>query len=113
MRLSKNFIMRSFFVMIVYCSSIVIALSNEILYDPHCQSHIPEHLFNEHTSKAGHNSFTASQIKKRLTKNGFRDIKQLRLDDKGIWRALVEFNKCHFLISVDYSGIISIPNESK
>ncbi len=45
--------------------------------------------------------------------NGFTNIKRLRLDDKGIWRALVEFKKSHFFMSVDYSGTVSIQNERK
>ncbi|MCZ2204271.1 hypothetical protein [Bartonella sp. A05] len=113
MRLKRNFISIPFFIMIVYLSSIIMALSNELVDNPYPYCQTLEHIFiQKNITKAGQNSFTASQIKKRIMKNGL-DIKQLRLDDKGIWRALVEFNKCHFLISVDYSGIISISNERK
>nr|CBI79278.1 conserved hypothetical protein [Bartonella sp. AR 15-3] len=61
----------------------------------------------------GKNSFTASQIKNHLIENGFKNIKRLRLDDKGIWRALVKFKNCYFFISIDYSGEINIQNERK
>ncbi len=67
-----------------------------------------KHIFTKDGSKSGKNSFTSSQVKNHLMQNGFKDIKRLRLDDKGIWRALVEFEKRHVLISVDYSGAIHV-----
>ncbi|WP_208432017.1 hypothetical protein, partial [Bartonella bovis] len=76
-----------------------------------CQN--TKYALTQDITKPGQNSFTASQIKNFLMRNGFRDIKRLRLDDKGIWRALVKFRECHFFISVDYSGAVSIHNERK
>ncbi|AQX28021.1 MULTISPECIES: hypothetical protein [unclassified Bartonella] len=108
-----NIFLRSIilFIMIVCISPMVIAVPIEVYYDPYCQT--SKYIFFQKTIKAGKNSFTASQIKNHLMENGFQNIKRLRLDDKGIWRALVELKKRYFLISVDYSGTISIQNERK
>lgn len=82
-----------------------------MFYAPYCQA--SAYAFTKDITKPGQNSFTASQIKNCLMQNGFTDIKRLRLDDKGIWRALVEFKKYNFLVSVDYSGTMSIQNKRK
>ncbi|AGF74533.1 hypothetical protein BAnh1_06540 [Bartonella australis AUST/NH1] len=110
MRLIKNFSSIVFFTISVSVSTTTIASSTEIFYNPYCKT--SEHIFTQNNLKEGQNSFTASQIKAYLIKNGFK-TKRLRLDDKGIWRALVEFQKCHFFISVDYSGVVSVQNERK
>ncbi|WP_455478373.1 hypothetical protein V3565_00380 [Bartonella sp. B10] len=111
MKLSK-ILRSSAFVIIVICISTIVTDSvSEVFYNPHCQSF--EYFFNKDITKPGQNSFTASQIKNRLRKNGFENVKRLRLDDQGIWRALVKFNHCHFLVSIDYSGIINIQNGRK
>ncbi|WP_455475402.1 hypothetical protein [Bartonella sp. B17] len=109
MKLSKNVKLIIFFIMAICISSIIIVSISEAFYNPSCQT--SEYGFAQDKIKSGQNSFTALQIKNYLTKNGFSNIKRLRLDDKGIWRALVEFKKCHFLISIDYSGAICIQNE--
>ncbi|KEC61646.1 hypothetical protein [Bartonella quintana] len=111
MRLNKNLKLIIFFMMIVCISSIVTISINEVFHTSHCQTFA--YASSKNIMKPGKNSFTASQIKNCLMQNGFRNIKRLRLDDKGIWRTLVEFKKCHFLISVDYSGTVSIQNERK
>ncbi|OPB29690.1 hypothetical protein BWD121_007150 [Bartonella sp. WD12.1] len=92
-------------------SSIVIDSPYKIFYDLYYKR--SEYVFIQKVIKTGQNSFTASQIRNRLMKNGFQNIKQLYLDDKGIWRALVEFKNCNFLISIDYSGVVSVRNERK
>ncbi|MBB5073045.1 hypothetical protein HNQ69_000149 [Bartonella callosciuri] len=98
--------------MILMClSSVVTSSMGNFFYAPYCQASV--YSFTKDISKPGQNSFTASQIRKCFMQNGFTNIKRLRLDDKGIWRALVEFKKCHFFISVDYSGTVSIQNERK
>ncbi|MCZ2328256.1 hypothetical protein [Bartonella sp. F02] len=108
MKLNKNLNIISFALIVTCISSITIASRNAVFYNSHCIT--PEHKFIQSVTKAGKNSFTASQIKNYLMKNGFTNIKRLHLDDKGIWRALVKFKKCHFFISVDYSGAINIQN---
>ncbi|ATO57397.1 hypothetical protein [Bartonella sp. 1-1C] len=111
MKLNKSLRLTILFMVIVCISPTVIALPINIYYDP-CYL-TSKYIFFQKTSKVGKNSFTASQIRNHLTENGFKNIKRLRLDDKGIWRALAEFKNCYFLISIDYSGTISIQNESK
>ncbi|ENN92384.1 hypothetical protein [Bartonella bovis] len=111
MRLGKDFRLITFFVIIICISSIAIASSHKIFYDPYYQT--SKYVVIQQVTKAGQNSFTVSQVKNLLMKNGFQHIKQLYLDDKGIWRALVEFKNCNLLISIDYSGIISIQSERR
>ncbi|WP_455482514.1 hypothetical protein V4P56_02560 [Bartonella sp. B35(2025)] len=111
MKLNKILRSSIFFIILICISSICTDSISKILHNPYCQSF--EYLFTKDTSKPGQNSFTASQIKNCLIQNGFNNIKRLRLDDKGIWRALVQFDNCHFLISVDYSGAIIIQNGRK
>ncbi|EJF87903.1 hypothetical protein ME1_00867 [Bartonella vinsonii subsp. arupensis OK-94-513] len=111
MRLSKSLKLSIFFIAIICLSSIVTASISKIIYAPYCQSSV--YSFTKDLTKPGQNSFTASQIKNCLMQNGFRDIKRLRLDDKGIWRALAEFKKYYFLVSVDYSGTVSVQNKRK
>ncbi|WP_317993262.1 hypothetical protein [Bartonella gliris] len=109
MRLNKNLKSGIFFIMIGCISFIVTVSISKVFHAPYCQ--ISAYTTTKDIAKSGQNSFTASQVKNCLMQNGFRNIKRLRLDDKGIWRALVEFKKCHFFISVDYSGTVSIQNE--
>ncbi|WP_455474801.1 hypothetical protein [Bartonella sp. B30(2025)] len=111
MKSNKNLRSNIFLIIItVYISSTTTNSIGEVFRGSYCQMF--ENVTTQDISKPGKNSFTVSQIKNYLKQNGFSNIKRLRLDDKGIWRALVEFKKCHFLISVDYSGAIHIQNES-
>ncbi|WP_455477551.1 hypothetical protein [Bartonella sp. B41] len=113
MNLNKIFKSGVFFSVVV-CISFIYMITNstgKVLHDPFCQG--SEYFFTQGVIKAGQNSFTASQIKNYLIRNGFKNIKQLRLDDKGVWRALIEFNNCYFLISIDYSGTIDIQDKRK
>ncbi len=98
--------------MVIVCVSLIVSISiSEVFHLPYCQTFI--YSSTQSVTKIGQNSFTASQVKNCLMQNGFENIKRLRLDDKGIWRALVKFKKSHFFVSVDYSGTISIQNERK
>ncbi|MET3590304.1 hypothetical protein ABID23_001409 [Bartonella silvatica] len=100
-----------FFIMIVCLSFFITNSIGKVFYAPYCQ--VSAYSFIKDITKPGQNSFTALQVKNCLMQNGFTNIKRLRLDDKGIWRALVEFKKCYFLVSFDYSGTVSIQNERK
>ncbi|WP_273759962.1 hypothetical protein [Bartonella sp. ML70XJBT.G] len=111
MRLSKIFKLTIFFIIILCLSSIVTTSISKVFYAPYCKA--SRYSFTKDITKPGQNSFTALQIKNCLIQNGFTNIKRLRLDDKGIWRALVEFKRKLFLISIDYSGTISIQNKRK
>ncbi|WP_336294336.1 hypothetical protein [Bartonella sp. CB169] len=108
MILSKIWKLKIFFVVLICFSSQVTASINKFSSPLYCKDFT--YAFLKDITKPGQNSFTASQIKNFLIQNGFTNIKRLRLDDKGIWRALVEFKKCIFFVSVDYSGAFSIQN---
>ncbi len=98
--------------MIIICVSLIVTTSiSEVFHLPYCQT--LTYSSTQNVIKIGQNSFTTSQVKNCLMQNGFENIKRLRLDDKGIWRALVKFKKSYFFVSVDYSGTISIQNERK
>ncbi|WP_273756170.1 hypothetical protein [Bartonella sp. MM73XJBT] len=111
MRLSKILKSSILFIIILCLSSIVTASISKVFYAPYCKA--SAYSFTKDITKPGQNSFTALQIKNCLIQNGFTNIKRLRLDDKGIWRALVEFKRGLFLISIDYSGTVSIQNKRK
>ncbi len=98
--------------MVIVCVSLIVTTSiSGVLNFPYCQG--LNYTSTKDITKIGQNSFTASQVKNCLMQNGFENIKRLRLDDKGIWRALVKFKRSHFLVSVDYSGTVSIQNKRK
>ncbi|WP_273791056.1 MULTISPECIES: hypothetical protein [unclassified Bartonella] len=111
MTLNKFLKLSTFFIMIVCVSLIVTTSISEVFHLPYCQTFT--YSSTQNVTKIGQNSFTASQVKNCLMQNGFENIKRLRLDDNGIWRALVKFKKSHFFVSVDYSGTVSIQNERK
>ncbi|WP_375625856.1 MULTISPECIES: hypothetical protein [unclassified Bartonella] len=108
----NNFLKLSIFFIMILCFSLTVTTSiSEVFHLPYCQTFT--YTSTQNVTKIGQNSFTASQVKNCLMQNGFENIKRLRLDDKGIWRALVKFKKSHFFVSVDYSGTVSIQNERK
>ncbi|EJF82200.1 hypothetical protein [Bartonella doshiae] len=111
MRFSKNLKLIIFFIIIASISSIVTASISEVFSIPYCKT--SRYTFIQDNTKPGQNSFTASQIKNCLIQNGFKNIKRIRLDDEGIWRALVEFKEHHLIISIDYSGVVSIQKDKK
>ncbi|WP_375623217.1 MULTISPECIES: hypothetical protein [unclassified Bartonella] len=111
MTLNKFLKLSTFFIMIV-CVSLIISTSiSEVFHLPYCQTFT--YSPTQNVTKIGQNSFTASQVKNCLMQNGFENIKRLRLDDNGIWRALVKLKKSHFFVSLDYSGTVSIQNEGE
>ncbi|KEC55097.1 hypothetical protein [Bartonella koehlerae] len=110
MGLNENLKLSIFFMLIICISPIIAFSISKVFHAPYCQTFA---YAQKDITKPGQNSFTNTQIKNCLMQNGFGVIKRLRLDDKGIWRALVEFKKCHFFVSVDYSGIVSVRNERK
>ena len=54
----------------------------------------------------GANSFTEGQAKDRIEKAGYTDVKDLKLDDKGIWVASGMKNGKAVSIALDYQGNI-------
>ncbi|WP_375608363.1 MULTISPECIES: hypothetical protein [unclassified Bartonella] len=108
----NNFLKLSVFIMMIVSVSLIVTTSiSDVFHLPYCQTFT--YTSTQNITKIGQNSFTASQIKNCLMQNGFENIKRLRLDDKGIWRALIKFKNSHFLVSIDYSGTVTIQNERK
>ncbi|MBA5805269.1 PepSY domain-containing protein [Rhizobium changzhiense] len=54
----------------------------------------------------GANSFTEAQAKDRITEAGYTDVKDLKLDDKGIWMAAGMKDGKAVSIALDYQGNI-------
>ena len=53
---------------------------------------------------AGANSFTENQAKDRIEKAGFAEVKDLRKDDQGIWRASAKQGDKQVTVSLDFRG---------
>ncbi|NYT32901.1 PepSY domain-containing protein [Rhizobium sp. WYCCWR 11128] len=54
----------------------------------------------------GANSFTEAQAKDRIAEAGYTDVKDLKLDDKGIWMAAGMKDGKAVSIALDYQGNI-------
>ncbi|MGR9162535.1 PepSY domain-containing protein [Rhizobium leguminosarum] len=54
----------------------------------------------------GANSFTEAQAKDRIAEAGYTDVKDLKLDDKGIWMASGMKDGKTVAIALDYQGNI-------
>jgi hypothetical protein len=52
----------------------------------------------------GKNSFTEEQARKRIQDAGYTDVKGLRLDDDGIWRATATKDGEPVTIALDFQG---------
>lgn len=59
---------------------------------------------NETPPVAGANSFTESQAIDRIAKSGFTDVKNLKKDDKGIWRGQAQKGGSQVSVALDYRG---------
>lgn len=55
----------------------------------------------------GANSFTEAQTHHRLTEAGYKDIKGLTKDDKGIWRGDAMLNGKAVKVGVDFKGNVA------
>ena len=55
----------------------------------------------------GANSFTESQTHKRLEDAGYKDVRGLKKDDKGIWRADAMLNGKPVKVGVDFKGNVA------
>ena len=53
---------------------------------------------------AGANSFTEGQAKSRIEDQGFKNVKDLKKDDSGVWRAKADQNGKTVTVSVDFQG---------
>ena len=55
----------------------------------------------------GANSFTEAQTRKRLEEAGYKDVKGLTKDDKGIWRGEAMLNGKPAKVGVDFKGNVA------
>lgn len=55
----------------------------------------------------GANSFTEGQTRKRLEDSGFKEIKELKKDDKGIWRGAAMLNGKAVTVGIDFKGTVA------
>jgi hypothetical protein len=53
---------------------------------------------------AGANSFTEDQAQDRIQKAGFTDVKGLKKDDQGIWRATAKQGDKQVNVALDFQG---------
>jgi hypothetical protein len=54
----------------------------------------------------GANSFTESQARDRIAEAGYKDVKSLKKDDKGIWRGVAKKGDSQVNVALDYRGNI-------
>lgn len=52
----------------------------------------------------GKNSFTEAQALERMQEAGYSDVKELKLDDKGIWRATAMKDGKSVSVALDFQG---------
>ncbi|GJE16866.1 hypothetical protein [Methylobacterium marchantiae] len=55
----------------------------------------------------GANSFTEGQTRSRLEQAGYKDVKDLKKDDKGIWRGAASLNGKPVTVGVDFKGNVA------
>ncbi|WEX77513.1 PepSY domain-containing protein [Sinorhizobium numidicum] len=56
---------------------------------------------------AGENSFTEDQAKKRIEEAGYTDVKGLKLDHQGVWRATAMKDGESVSVALDFQGNIT------
>ncbi|WP_075292915.1 PepSY domain-containing protein [Pararhizobium arenae] len=54
----------------------------------------------------GANSFTEEQARERIAEAGYTEVTDLKLDDKGVWRAGANKDGKTVAVSMDYQGNI-------
>lgn len=57
---------------------------------------------------AGKNSFTEAQAKSRIEKAGYKNIRDLKLDSQGVWRATADKNGKPMGVSLDFQGNVTM-----
>lgn len=55
----------------------------------------------------GANSFTEGEVKSRLDKAGYKDAKDLKKDDQGIWRGMATQDGKPVKVGLDFKGNIA------
>ncbi len=62
---------------------------------------------NPEAPVAGKNSFTEDQARERIEEAGYVDVKGLKLDDQGIWRATATKDGKSVTVALDYQGNVT------
>ena len=55
----------------------------------------------------GANSFTESEAKSRIEKQGYTNVSGLQKDQAGVWRGMAEMNGKPVQVSLDYQGNVN------
>ncbi|MBP1887271.1 PepSY domain-containing protein [Sinorhizobium mexicanum] len=55
----------------------------------------------------GANSFTQDQAKERMEQAGYTEVKGLKLDDQGVWRATAMKDGKSVSVALDYQGNVT------
>jgi hypothetical protein len=53
---------------------------------------------------SGANSFTETQARDRLAAAGFQEVKDLKKDDQGVWRAVAKKGDTQVNVALDFKG---------
>ncbi len=56
----------------------------------------------------GSNSFTEAQVRGRLEEAGYKDAKDLKKDDQGIWRGTAMMNGKSVGVGMDFKGNVAV-----
>jgi len=57
----------------------------------------------------GANSFTEGETRRRLEQAGFKDVKDLKKDDQGIWRGMATRDGKPTRVGLDFKGNVAAP----
>ncbi|GJD52493.1 hypothetical protein OPKNFCMD_5259 [Methylobacterium crusticola] len=57
----------------------------------------------------GANSFTEGETRRRLEQAGFKEVKDLRKDDQGIWRGMATRDGKPTRVGLDFKGNVAAP----
>jgi hypothetical protein len=52
----------------------------------------------------GANSFTEAQARERIGEAGFKDVKDLKKDDQGVWRGMAKKGDTQVNVALDFRG---------
>jgi hypothetical protein len=52
----------------------------------------------------GANSFTETQARDKIVEAGFKDVKNLKKDDQGVWRGIAKKGETQVNVALDFKG---------
>jgi hypothetical protein len=59
---------------------------------------------NDTPPLSGANSFTETQARDRISAAGFQEVKDLKKDDQGVWRAVAKKGDTQVNVALDFKG---------